>query len=472
MNRAALTGLARPGWGAGAVLGVGVAGATIALALVAPALAWLPVAVLAALPAALWLFRRPLLNLCVVLLGFLLIADYTEGLSLQEVLYGLYFGVYLAHWGLTRVVIYRAPILRGTTGKAALLFLLTVTGTIVLAVGLFEAPLIDALREWRMVLMVGLFFPVREAIERYRWAVPAIALTMALVWVLIALRNILDYRTLILNAVQQYQVGRGRVIVNDNVMMVSSVCLATWALFATRWKARLPLAAAWLLCFAALILTQSRSYWVAFLFAMGLLTLVAPSGVRRRIALVTLGGLALVVGVGSIFMADTLQIAVAGIINRFTTISDAATVDISFVSRLFEARGALARVPESPLLGHGPGAYFSFTDIIDRATSVSNFIHNGYVSLLFKYGLWGLGVALVLWLGAIWDGYRAFQTARARPVVRLAGLAAALCLCGYLLSALAAPPFLIDDNTFNMGLLTGVAAGAWARARREAEGAL
>ena len=52
---------------------------------------------LAALSGALYLFKRPTLNLYVALAAFVLITGYSEGLQVEEALYGLYFLAVLAH---------------------------------------------------------------------------------------------------------------------------------------------------------------------------------------------------------------------------------------------------------------------------------------------------------------------------------------------------------------------------------------
>jgi O-antigen ligase len=157
----------------------------------------------------------------------------------------------------------------------------------------------------------------------------------------------------------------------------------------------------------------------------------------------------------------------AGFIQRFSSIAESGSQDISLLSRVYEARGALSDFAFNPIIGHGPGTEFTFWNIINHGTQTSNFIHNGYVSLLFKHGVLGFVLVLTAWIGSVVAGLRAFHARSATGITRAVGLAAAAALIGFLLSSLAAPLFTLDDTTFNVAVLMGLACGSHARATRE-----
>ena len=78
---------------------------------------FLPV-VLLALSAGVILFTKPRFNFIVWLGAFALLFSSEKGIQLHEVVYGLYFYTYLAHWYIRRLFLYNRPIVHGRTDIA------------------------------------------------------------------------------------------------------------------------------------------------------------------------------------------------------------------------------------------------------------------------------------------------------------------------------------------------------------------
>ncbi len=362
--------LHRPSLAADLPLVVGVIGTicvAFGLALYHPALAFVPIAALVAAPLLVWLFRRPLLNVAVFLGGFVLIVSHGDDFSIGEVLYGLYWMLFMVHWGVTRVIVYREPILGDVVSKALFLFLLTLLLSSPLAL-VFGTPFGDMVSQLRAVAMIATFFPVREAVARYDGALPLLLWVLIGTWCFVALRNLFSYQTIIANAVQSYQVGRGRVIMNDDILMSASTCLTAWVLFAKQWRQRVTLMLAFLLCFAALLLTQSRSYWVSYALTVGVLFALSPP--RTRVALLIAIGMSILAfgAAAQILLGDKFTVMLAGFIQRFSSIAESGSQDISLLSRVYEAQGALSDFVFNPIIGHGPGTEFTHWNIIDHGT--------------------------------------------------------------------------------------------------------
>lgn len=448
------------------VAAVAVTAVGLATAIAAPWLALALVAAVGALPLAAWLFRRPLAATCVALLGLVIVVETGEGLSLAEAAYALYYVSFLGYWFLTRVVVQRARVLVTLADRAVLLFLIGAT----LSIGwapLFGASVVAALNEWYAVLMLAIYFPVREVCVRYRYGLEAVMGTLLIVVVFVALRNVLDYQTLLANAVQSYKLGRGRVVSNDCLLMSATTFVLVWAAFARTMRPRLILLACYSVCLAALIVTQSRTFWVTHALAAALLFAIAPASSKQRMLLGALvAGAAFFAG-GYTFIGPDFGVVLFTMFNRLLTVQQALGGDISFLSRLFEAQGALEMIRLNPILGHGLAAQFAFYDILVDFTEYTSFVHIGYVGLWFTFGLWGVVLVLTFWIAALVQGARAYATRGASAPARVAGLAAALCLFVLLISNFASPVFELDDTIYMMGLLLGVAGGAHLRARAE-----
>lgn len=457
-------------WGVGALW----AGLVLGLLLVAY-LAWFAPEALPVIPALLlvgvagWhLFRRPVLNLVVVLAAVVLVLQRVDGLQLQEVAYGLYFLSFLAYWFITRLLVYgeAREVLSTTEARALFLFLVLVTLSIPLS-PLFGGQLRQVLSEWVSLALLGLYFPVKELVRRHRYGPQLVLGVIAWVGLFVALRNMVNYQQILINATQEWQVVKGRVTANDTLLAVPSLFALPLLIYARRWKSQLVLLGAFLLFFSGLILTQSRGYWLAFLFGAFLMLLAVDR--RHKIRLVGLGvfGLAAVAAIGALFLSDYFFVVIDALVARFASIGSSTSRDISLVNRLYESAAVWEWIKDNPILGHGMATKYYFYDITFRFTRVDFFIHNGYLSLWFKFGIWGLGLMLVAWFGAAWRGLQAFRAAHAPMLVRLIGLGAAMGLMALALAANTSNPLVHTDSCFILSVTAGVASGAYLRGRDE-----
>ena len=413
--------------------------------------------------AAVWaLFRRPLLNLCLVLAGFVLIIDFEAGIQASEIAYGLYYLAFLAWWFVTRFFVYSEPVLRTAEDNALFFFLVAITLSIPLTM-LFGGTMRGVLSEWTALVMLGFYFPVKEACARYRYGVWCIMLVLVWLGVFIAVRNMIYYQELLIATSTAYEAAGRRVMVNDGVLMGVSLFAFTALIFAERWRTRVVISAVFLLFFVGLILTQSRTYWLALLLGVALLFVFAKGRQRRRIVVAGAAGFFGVIAVGFAFFGDFMLLVLDYFAARVASIGTAATEDISLVNRFREADAAWAYVQQNPVLGYGMGVPYRFYDVVHRVIDQDSFVHNQYIMLWFKFGIWGLGLILFFWARAAWRGVQAFRLADLPLHARMASLAAAVCLMAYLLSALASPPLYLSDTILLFGIFAGLTAGVWRR---------
>lgn len=423
-------------------------------------------AALVAAPAVVYLFKRPTLNLFVVLVGFVVIADNEAGFQFREILYALYLYSLLAHWYALRLFFYRESFLQTPQDKALFVFLVLLPCTIPLTI-LFNGSLVGAASEAFSLSLLALYFPLKEACARYRHGPRTLLLIVVCIGMLVAMRNLLNYQQMLSNVTQAWQVATGRVVTNDNLLMVCSLFSLTLLIFARRrWSFGL-LLGCFLVCFGGLLLTQSRGYWLAFLLGAVAMFVLVEARYRKRMLL--LGGLGLValVGIGLAFFAAYMDVLLGGLLDRFASVGSAATSDVSLINRFREARTAMSYVVKNPVLGYGMGVPYTFYDIAHQATDFDALVHNGYVGLWYKFGLWGLGLMLFFWAGTIWRGVQAFLTKQGSSWMRLCGLAGALSLIAFTLSTITSNPFFLKDSLFIFSVAAGLAGGAYERSRIE-----
>ena len=423
------------------------------------ALIYFPI-VLIGLIAAAVLFSHPRLNLIVALAGFVTLTDYNAGLQIIEVLYGLYSLAFLAYWFISRTFITKQGFIRTHTDRAVLLMLVLVTCYIPVAV-LFNGNMYSIFSEWVAFVFLSFYFPIKEEIRSNPRGALIILCIVGFIGVYVAFRNLLTYRTMLSSATQMWQVARGRVVTNDNLLMVTSLYGLVLFTFARSWKQQAVTLGGFLLFFSGLILTQSRGYWLAFLVGASLMFLLIDFRHKRRLILATISGSVALVIVALVFLQDIFILVTSGLAERVLSLQTATTADISLVNRFRETAAVWDRIRVNPILGYGMGVSYYFFDITRGTTDTDAFVHNGYISLWYKYGLVGLGLVLFFWIRSIWNGLRAFKTKLAAPSVRLAGLFAATALSAFLLSTLTSNPFFLNDTLFAIGLLLGTAEGAY-----------
>lgn len=413
-----------------------------------------------------YLFQRPLLNTCVLLAGIVLIVDYEEGIQITEVLYGLYYLAFMAHWVISRRFLYRERLLHTAEERALFLFMVILVCSVPLTI-LFGGNLRGVFSEGLSFSMLLLYFPVKEVCVRYKKGAWLIVGVIAWVGLFIALRNVLNYQEILIGATQTWQVATGRVSTNDGLMMVPSLVSLVFLIFARRWKHQVVLLGFFLLFFSGLILTQSRGYWVSFLLGAFAMFLLVDRQYKMRLVTLGVAGLVGVLAMGFLLFPDYFMIILTSLVERFASLGTATTKDLSLVNRFYETKAVWERIVQNPILGHGMGVSYSFYDLTFDFTRVDTFIHNGYASLWYKFGIFGLGTMLFYWLRAAWRGVQVFRITQARSVLRLSGLAAAITLVAFTLSTNTSNPLFLNDTTYIFGVLTGLIGGSYARANLE-----
>jgi len=406
------------------------------------------------------LFRHPLLNLCVVLAGFVVIADFEEGIQFSEILYGLYYVGFLSHWFISRIFLFGDKIFERREDRILVLFLVLTLLSLLITL-LFGGSLNIAAREWLSLSFLAFYFPVREAIERNPRGLHAMLGVIVFVGLFVLARNVLHYENIIQKAAYAWQVVKGRSVANEGLLMVPAIFSIVFFLYSGSLLRRLISAGLFISFFGGLILTQSRGYWVAFLIGSLIIFYYVPN--RMRIKLVTVGFLSAlgIIVVGYLFVGDYFLLILSGLLSRFLTLGSAVTTDISLVNRFLETAAVWEHIKDNPILGYGMGTSYRVFDITLNYTFEKTFIHNGYIALWFKFGIWGLSLML-LFLGNIFRrSVRVFRSHTTHHLEQIVALGVAASFLAFFFSALTSNPFYINDTMFMYGVLAGIIGGCF-----------
>jgi O-antigen ligase len=407
-----------------------------------------------------YLIHRPVLHLVFILVGFVLIAGQETGLQISEILYGVYYLTYLGGWFIAHFFIYEDEVLWSTTDKALFLFLLYATASVGLTL-LFGGKFQSFMGEWLSLSLLAFYFPVKNACRRYKGA-PYVILGV-LFWFATfgAVRNLIEYREALQSAEYAWQILRGRVNLNEIFFLMASLASGVFVLHASSWRRRILFGGLFAMSFVSLLLTQSRGYWMAFIF--GCLLIFFLIDYRRKIQTiyVALFGVSSFVIIGFLLYPDFFQIIALGLLNRVLSIPTAIFTDVSLVNRYQETRAVWGEIQKNPILGYGMGVEYNYFYLIPTVqhTRTWAFVHNGYAALWYKFGIIGLGLMLYFWISSIRNGITLWRNYDIPRIARLVGLVAAAGLFGETIVANTSNPFIISDGCLLIGILGGLVSG-------------
>jgi len=425
------------------------------------ALPFIPVLLIAGI-AGWWLFQHPLINLAVVLTSFVMIADFEEGIQLTEVFYGLYYMTFLAVWFSKRLFLDPEPVFKRVEEKALWTFLILVTLSLPLTY-LFAGTFKLWLGEWLSYSLLGFYFPVKEAIEKDKNGLKVVVGVVLVVGLIILARNGLQYMRALSDASQAWQVIKGRAVTNEGLLMVPAFFAFALYLKSTALQHKVFFAGLFSAFLGGLIVTQSRGYWVAFILGMAVVFWLVPRAEKRRI-LITSGITVVVVSLAAILiLGDFLTLVISGLLDRFLSLGSATTKDISLVNRFLETGAVWEHIKTNPILGHGMGVSYQFYDITYKMTDAKPFIHNGYMALWYKFGVWGPALILSFLVVCVRKGIIVFKGFKGISLESAACLAVVGSFFAFSLSANTSNPFFINDTMFIFAVMTGCAAGCYSR---------
>ena len=379
-----------------------------------------------------------------------------EGVSPFEALFFAGALVMLAGWYGTVVLGGRRFITSGDDVVAALWLGLGVAVALV-ASAVVGNPAADLRAEAIALFPMFLYFPIKEAVAERRWGLPLVVGALAWYGVYSTVLNAVAIRTAVVEATAWYEVANVRFVTGETAM-AAALLIGVSLLPALRSRAvRLGLLAVAGTLLIGLVVAKSRGYWLAAAFGLVVALLASPPETRRQsLQSLALGGLVLV-GLAWALASEQVLLLIEGLVIRFASLSDVGR-DPSVLSRVAESAGAWEQVRLNPVLGYGWGRRVTHYSALSDGTQHWSFMHNTYLWVWHKVGLWGLGLLLALWGRAAVRSLRAAQS-RALPLAERAGAAGAVGLV-----ALTSNPLGVGDAALVVTLVLALAHGLGQRA--------
>ncbi len=272
----------------------------------------------------------------------------------------------------------------------------------------------------------------------------------------IALRNIRNYQQILLEAVMDWQIQKARVAKNEVFLLAGAVGFFILQAYQTKWIPRLFYLGVFGFMFAGLILTQSRGYWLAFVLAAGVFMLFSDRGARvRAIITTTLLGIVAVTIAFTVYYSATM-VVIENLAYRLS-LTGGSQMDPSLLERVLETRSVWDLVKLNPFAGYGFGYVYQRYGVIAGYWTHTSYVHNGYLAVWFKMGLFGMLAAIAYLIMIARTGYDVFKQATT-PFARITALIILCQVVGMMLVNITSPQFLGFDSMLLLAVMGAMVA--------------
>jgi O-antigen ligase len=252
-----------------------------------------------------------------------------------------------------------------------------------------------ALGEVVYFLGVFTYFPLRDHLNNEQFK-KALGFIVLLILGFVLIRNFVYYRQILAQALLPWQAESARVAANEIIVVAGCSLSLAAASLTTRRSLQLFSTGLFLVFMVSLILTQSRGYWVAGFFSVITIFIVIDRKGKKRILLTASMIVVLGILIANLLFDDLFTLIINGLDERLRSIGS-GTTDNSLQDRWLESKTVFGHILDNPIAGYGFGTEFTrkkiFFDIFVR----TNFIHNGYLGALFKFGALGFISFVSIW---------------------------------------------------------------------------
>lgn len=404
---------------------------------------------LAAIPVILYaLFKDKALISYTLIFFSLLTFDQESGTNLQEAIYYVFIAGSVAiiiPWLFVRGNIK----LEQGIDKAYLLFFILLIYAFLLGF-LTGGTMKNRIDDLSLIFPIFTYFIFRDQLKEDKH-IKTVLVILVVMMLLIAVRNYRNYQQILIEAVMEWQVQKARVAKNEVFLMAGAVGFFILQAYQTKWVPRLLYLGLFGFTFGGLILTQSRGYWLAFILSIVIFLFYTDSRSRYRALLTT--SILFVIGifVAVTFYYDALLTVIEGLKYRFS-LTGGSKMDPSLLERVYESQTVWELIQKNPFAGYGLGYTYSRYKYIYGYWEPLSYVHNGYLAIWLKAGLFGLIAALSYLFYIARTGFRLFKNAD-NDFARILGIIILCQVIGMMLVNITSPQFLGFDSMLLLSLM-------------------
>lgn len=216
-----------------------------------------------------------------------------------------------------------------------------------------------------------------------------LAISFCILFLYVILRTFIAYRTALYNVVEEWELNFVRGAGNENVLLLGTIVSLAALLMSEKFMYKVGFFLLFVVSIAAVILTMTRTLWVVTTLGMFFVFVFIEPHYKRRF--IHYGSLILgIVAILSFVYWDFTLFIFELLLFRLESFS-LGFQDLSLLERVYETERVLRKIMENPIMGWGFSTeYLRFDILKNRTYSFNSYIHNGYLAIWYKMGLFGL----------------------------------------------------------------------------------
>ena len=294
------------------------------------------------------------------------------------------------------------------------------------------------------------YFPLRQHLNRGNFT----RLLQGIVLLFVAyvlIRNLINYRQLLIQAVLPWQAENARAAANEFIIMFGACLFMSAAAITTSRIRQIVFTACFILLIGGLVLTQSRGYWLAFFVGALIIFFVIDKDGKKRILLTFLVVGSSALAIALVFFGDLFSIVSNALIERFQSIGT-GKLDVSLQERFLESKTVFQLMLQNPIAGYGIGFEYTKKLLVDDFFIQASYVHNGYLAAWLKFGILGLFAFLALWFTCIRNAIRIYRHPNSSLIVKIIALTITGTISGVLLVNNTSPQVLTFESILFLAL--------------------
>lgn len=328
----------------------------------------------------------------VTLSTFVFFGESADGLSIFDVVVGIFFIGGLAVWFFTEVVVNKRKIIENRWEFVYLMFYILFPLTYI---GTQDNDLtfLDWSRGYILYSTMLYYYPMKKILtQKEDWYI--FAHIFVFVTFLSGVKQIYYYYTNIISDLKYaYQIGTS---IRTNQLLYSSVLSFLFLIYfqiKSRFK-QVILFGMVSIIVIALVTSFSRIFWTTTGICIFISFIQYKLSDKIKFFVIILAAGAVLFLAINLFLKDNMTIGLQFLNNRISS-SKSGTKDPSANARFVEWEKVILKIKESPIVGQGINKKFHHNSPLEHNSIIHNTIHNGYLHMLYFFGI-PLGLTFIL----------------------------------------------------------------------------
>lgn len=319
----------------------------------------------------------------IVLITALFSSTTGGGVSGIDIIFSVFFNVFLYLWLLWTIFIKKEKIIETRTEWLLIAFYVL---TILTLINVFfdNTVFFEWIREYSLLTIMLLYFPAKKYLTTKKDII-VLGVIFVITVIVCDIIQFYFYKQILEDITYAYQAG-STIRSNLFILVVGSTFFCLFVFYQKKTIFRVILAGAMILTLGALASTFARIFWFAAGVNIMFIFFVLNGKEKLRYITYSMVAIALAYLLAELYFGDILKFVFYALETKFESASKLKT-DISAMSRLAEWEVVIRKIKESPFIGHGFGATFTFKNPIVTFKNFSSVIHNSYLHFAFRIGI-------------------------------------------------------------------------------------